>query len=377
MLDIAYKNIGRQRTRSFLTILGILIGIAAIVALGSAAEGIDALVQTSMEKMAGKIMVFEKGSVMMMGYAGSEISDETVSEIAEVSGVKEAIPIAFHILEMEGLQFRQPETVMGMPPGKIDYFKGERVEMYEGRQLEEGDTEVVIIGKDIAEMHSFGVGDDYDIEDESFPIVGVIEKTDDPDIDMGILIDLDTLREIVELEGEVPVVFAVPEDLGATELVAENIEDTFEDLNAITDVELTRQVGDLVNNIRFFTLGIAAIAAIVGGLGVMNTMIMAVLERRREIGVMKALGATRRMIMTHFLTEAALLAGIGGIGGVAIGTLLAFAVGTFSGFAITPIVTPTLALVAFLFAIILGLLGGFYPARKAAKLDAVEALRYE
>ena len=117
-----------------------------------------------------------------------------------------------------------------------------------------------------------------------------------------------------------PVLYAVPEDITNTEVVGENIEDTFEDFNAITDLELSRQVGQMVNNIRFFTVGIAAIAAIVGGLGVMNTMIMAVLERRREIGLMKALGATNRMIMTQFLTESALLALIGGIGGLVLGT---------------------------------------------------------
>lgn len=377
MLDIALKNIGRQRTRSFLTVLGILIGIAAVVALGSAAEGIDNMVQISMEKMVGKIMIAEAGSSFFTFFSDSSISNEQIDELLDVPGVKDVIPMVFKVIGTEGIQFAQPETVYGIPPDKTEYFTGERVRMYEGRELEIGDLDVVIIGKDIAEMRNIGVGDEYDIEDEPFLIVGVLEQTDDPDLDMGIVAPLENIREIMDLEDEVPVLYAIPEDIADTEIVADNIEDTFEDFNAITDLELSRQIGQMVNNIRFFTFGIAAIAAIVGGLGVMNTMIMAVLERRREIGLMKALGATNRMIMMQFLTESALLSVIGGVGGVILGILLAMAVGTFSGFAISPIVTPTLALIGIAFALFLGILGGFYPARKAAKLDAVEALRYE
>ncbi len=376
MLDIALKNIGRQRTRTFLTVLGIVIGIAAIVALGSVAEGIDALVETSMEKMVGKIIVYEAEASLLTFFQGSEISNDEIQELLDVPGVKDVIPMSYRIEGTEGLQFRQPEMVIGMPADKIEYFKGEEVEMYDGRELEAGDDDVVIIGKDIADQRNLGIGDEYDIGDESFQIVGIIEKTDDPDIDMSAIIHIDTLNDIMETE-DVPTAYVIPEDIGDTEIVADNIKDTFEEFNAITDVEMARQVGAMVDNIRLFTFGIAGIAAVVGGLGVMNTMIMAVMERRREIGVMKALGATNRMILMQFLTESAMMSVIGGVLGVGIGTLLALAVGFFTSFAITPTVTPTLALTGLGFAFFLGILGGLYPSRKAAKLDAVEALRYE
>jgi len=377
MLDIALKNIGRQRTRTILTLLGIIIGIGAIVALGSVAEGIDALVQTSMEKMVGKIMVYQGDASFFTFFSGSVITDEDLDEIMDVPGVKDIVPMAFKIAGSGEIEFRQPEQIMGMPPDKVDYFKGEEVTMYEGRELEAGDEDVVIIGKHVAENRNIGIGDDYDIDEESYQVVGIIEETNDPDIDMGIIMPLDTLKEILELEGEVPVIYVIPEDIGDTEILAENIEDTFEELHTITDIELSRQIGSMVDNIRLFTMGIAAIAAVVGGLGVMNTMIMAVMERRREIGVMKALGATNRVILTQFLTESALISVIGGLVGIFLGGLLAFLVGVFVDIAIKPTVTPVLALTGLGFAFFLGVLGGIYPARKAAKLDAVEALRYE
>ena len=377
MLDIALKNIGRQRTRTFLTVLGIVIGITAIVALGSIAEGIDNLVQTSMEKMVGKIMVFQTGASFMSFFADSHITDEQVEEILDVPGVKDAVPLAFKIVGSASIGFSQSEVVIGIPPDKTDYFTGERIKMYEGRNLETGDEYEAVIGKDIAEKYNLGVGDEYDVENEPFSIIGILEKTDDSELDSGIIVPLEPLRDLLHLEDEVPLIYAIPEDIADTEIVADNIKDLFEDINAVTDLELSRQVGAMVSNIRLFTMGIAAIAAIVGGLGVMNTMIMAVMERRREIGVMKALGATKRMILMQFLTESSLMSLFGGIIGVVLGTLLSIGIGIFSGFSVTPVVTPALALTGVAFAFLLGIVGGIYPSRKAANLDAVEALRYE
>ena len=115
----------------------------------------------------------------------------------------------------------------------------------------------------------------------------------------------------------------------------------------------------------------------VGGLGVMNTMIMAVLERRREIGVLKALGATKRKVMVQFLLEASVISVLGGVVGVAVGFGASFFMGSISNFSITPVVSLQLVLGSLLFALVLGLVGGLYPSWKAARLDPVEALRYQ
>ena len=126
-----------------------------------------------------------------------------------------------------------------------------------------------------------------------------------------------------------------------------------------------------------FIVGIGSIAAFVGGLGVMNTMIMAIIERRREIGVMKAIGASNSMVLKQILTESALISSIGGVAGICFGSMAAIGINIFAGGIITATVTPFLVIGALLFALALGVFGGFYPAWKAAKLDPVEALRYE
>lgn len=378
MLDIAFRNTRRQKTRSTLTIIGIVIGIAAIVALGSFGEGLNYMVEKQLETLAGKIMVYQTGSSMFTGYSGSEITPEQVTDLENTPGVKDVIPLIFQVLATEGggFQFAQPDMAIGIQPEKQDYFKGEKVGMYEGRQLEDGDSGVATLGKMYADKHLLEVGDYVTVEGEDFYIVGVVEQTDNMDIDGSVLIPLEELRELLDIE-TYPFVLVVPEDLDKSEELAEDIKDTYEDFDVVSGKDLARTVSELMSSIRLFTLGIGAIAAIVGGLGVMNTMIMAVLERKREIGVFKAIGATDRMVLKQFLTESAMLSVIGGVLGILLGALASVAMGTLTNFAATPVVTPALLAGSFIFALMLGLVGGLYPALKAAKLDPVEALRYE
>ncbi len=374
MLDLAYKNIMRQRTRTILTALGILIGIGAIVALGSMAEGIDAAVQQGLELTAGKITVTEKNSGMfgMMG----ELTDEDLEILGNVGGIKEMVPILMYM--PGGMGFQGPEWwAIGLDPTKGHYFIGESVEMEQGRMIDEGETGVIVVGKTFADKYFLETGDFWEIEEVDFEIVGVMEYTGISDVDGGVIADFDDLRDVMDTD-TYQAIYVVPDDIKDTEILADNIEDASERLDALTSAELASQTEELVGQIRIFTFAIGAIAALVGGLGVMNTMIMAVMERRREIGVMKAIGATNGMVLRQILTESALISLIGGIGGIILGIIGSFVVGgIFGGGQITAVVTPTLALTGLGFALILGIVGGFYPARKASRVDPVEALRYE
>lgn len=374
MLDLAYKNIMRQRTRTILTAMGILIGIGAIVALGSIAEGIDVAVQSGLELTAGKITVTEKDAGFF-GFMG-ELTDEDLEVVESIGGIKDVVPILIYMESM--IMMQGPEWwAVGIDPSKGDYFVGENVEMYDGRAIEADETGVAQVGKTFADTYRLEVGDFWTILDEDFEIVGIIEKTGISDVDGGIMVNFDDLMDVTDSDSY-QMIYVVPDDVKDTEKIAEDIEDASERLDALTSTELARQAGQIVDQIRIFTFAIGAIAALVGGLGVMNTMIMAVMERRREIGVMKAIGATNGMVLRQILTESALISLIGGVGGVILGIIGSFVVGgIFGGGQITAVVTPGLALTGILFALFLGLVGGFYPARKASKLDPVVALRYE
>ncbi|MCK4496788.1 MAG: ABC transporter permease [Candidatus Aenigmarchaeota archaeon] len=374
MLDLAYKNIMRQRTRTILTAMGILIGIGAIVALGSIAEGIDTMVQSGLELTAGKITIMEKDA----GFFGimGELTDEDLEVVEGVGGIKDIVPILFYMESMAMMQ--GPEWVaIGIDPTKGEYFIGENAEMEDGRMIEEGESGVVALGNSIAERYNVEVGDFWTIKDDDFEIVGVIEKTDITDIDTSIMVNFDDLMDVTDSD-TYQMIYVIPDDVKDTERIAEEIEDASERLDAMTTKEMARQASEIVDQIRIFTFAIGAIAALVGGLGVMNTMIMAVMERRREIGVMKAIGATNGMVLRQILTESALISLLGGAGGVMLGVIGSFFVSSiFGGGQITAVVTPGLALTGLSFALFLGLVGGLYPARKAAKLDPVVALRYE
>lgn len=376
MIDLAFKNIKRNRTRTIITVVGIMIGVAMIVALGSFAEGINVFFQSTLEFSAGKVTVQQSGAgSFQSGFTGSDITDEQIATILAIDGVKEVVPINFYI-EGGGFGFDISTVVVGVDPDNSDIFVGESIGLYSGRELESDDSGYIMIGRDFAEDRDIVVGDSVLLKDTEYEVLGILERSNNANVDGSAMITMQDMQDLLDMD-TYSLLYVVPEDIRDTERIAEDIEDEDETLAAITDKEFARTAADVVNQIRLVMFGMGSISVVAAGLMIFNTMIMAVLERRKEIGVMKAIGATTWSVLKQIIMESTLIGLIGGIVGVGLGTLGAVGLVIMTDGGIPATVTPALAGFGILFAVLLGAGFGAYPAWQASRVDPVNALRYE
>lgn len=377
MYDLAVKNVFRQRQRTFLTLVGIAVGIAAIIALGSVAEGIDSMINEELQMIAGKIIVYEEGAGMADFYMSSNLTYDDAATIASLNGVDRVIPLIFHMDEgIDMMDMANYVSVIGIDPDDVEALVGENIGMESGERMGSNDMDVAMIGLTASEILDVEVGDYVEVNDLEYMVVGIFEETGVSDIDNSIILHITELQNSLETDS-FQMMYVLPEDITQVDEVADEIEDADERFVTLSGADMARQMDEMVGQLRFYTTGLGAIAAVVGGLGVMNTMIMSVMERRKEIGLMKAIGATNNLIIRQILLESAVLSLMGGFVGVVLGLLGALVIGSLLGGLFAAIVTPGLAATGIGFALFLGFLGGLYPAKQATTLDPVETLRYE
>jgi len=179
----------------------------------------------------------------------------------------------------------------------------------------------------------------------------------------------------IEDQDEIQTLRVKASDVDLVENLTTRMSDLYDDIRTQSSVTMIRQMQSSLSQVQLAVYGIAAISILVGGIGVMNTMIMSVMERRREIGVMKAIGATTNTILLQVIEESAVLSLIGGVSGLILGYASVTIIPKISSF--TPIMTPDLVAIGMGFALILGIGAGIYPAWSASRLDPIEVLRYE
>jgi len=263
----------------------------------------------------------------------------------------------------------------------------------QGRLLKKGDKFKALVGADVAKDlfdQSLLIRDTIRIEDVDFKIVGILKKSGNPQQDTTVVIPESAFREILEIPDIydlIPARISAGEDIEAiTEKVkkelrkSRDVEEGKEDFTVETPGDILSTLNTILLIVQGVLIGIAAISLIVGGIGIMNTMYTAVLERTREIGIMKATGARRRQIMALFLVESGFLGMFGGLIGVSIGMgisksveVVAFQI--YGSYLIQASFDPVVIIGALLFAFSVGALSGLFPARQAAKLKPVDALR--
>ena len=375
-ISLILKNPFRNKTRSFLSIVGIAIGIATIVALGLITTGMEQSVQTTMNEGGAEITVMNITSIGS-GTMDSSLIDEltNITNVSRTAGVLSATDQNFIDMAAspDGSSSSRSTTLYGINLNDLDLGG---ITDVNGSLFEEGSKEA-IVGKQYAELHNVTVGDNISALGSEFEIVGTFE-TGSVMSDSAVYVSLETLDDMTGAEGKVSQILVKTDEGVDDSAVADTIEDKYENLTTITSEEMASMLDNVLGILDAVSLAISGLAIIVGAIGIVNTMVMSVYERTKEIGVLKAVGWKSSKILKMVIGETLVLTTVSGIVGSAFGILIAEAGVRLLGdtdFALG--YSPSTFILAFGITIIVGILGGIYPAYKASRLAPTEALRYE
>jgi len=328
--------------------------------------------------------------------ASTYFTDRDAKAVDNVRGVDANSYMVFRtsLITYKGIDATAP--VVGMVPSIAEeaYFDVQGYELESGRDLEDKDSHKITIGYWIAH-ETFKVGDSYkevkigdkiEIKEQGFKVIGIMEEIGNDD-DMTISMSLDDAEQLFGVSNEYDFFFAKIKEGADPEDVADRIRDRLEklrgeeDFTVLTAAQLSEAVGGILSAVSAVLIGIGAISLLVGGVGIMNTMYTSVVERTREIGIYKALGAENNTILMLFLVESGLIGLIGGLIGMVLGfgmALLVELIGKGMGVALLHAwIAWELAAFALLFSFSIGVLAGFLPSRSASQMDPVDALRHE
>ena len=399
-LKIATIAIWANKMRSILTVLGVMIGVAAVIAVVSIVQGFQHKIAGDLNEIgAGFIEVFPQGDRKNPFDTPELTVEDAMAVRRQTTSIRDFTPIFIVSGETKYRDLRHRVQIYAVNrsyPEILNHF----VEF--GRFFTPVDDEqkkrVCVIGTEVATQLELGadpIGKLIQIDANTFTIIGVMEKRggsfgnnqDDlviiPFSTAGVIYGSENMRTLV-------LAFQMQENADL-ELAKEQVRDTLrtrhrlqkgepDDFQILAQEEILETVSTVLGSVTMILGGVVAIALLVGGIGIMNIMLVSVTERTREIGIRKSLGARRRDVLIQFLIEAIALSGLGGIVGIIGGFLLAnlarFVIGRWTE--IPAVHTPFAAIAgAFLFCAVIGIIFGIYPAAKASKLDPIEALRYE
>jgi putative ABC transport system permease protein len=387
------RNLSRRRLRTGLTILGIAIGIWALVVFGSMANRINAMVGNGST-------FFESGAISVWSGGGSvpKTNPIDISVADRIAALKD-VDVVVTGVAMNLSDDTATGMSMGLPPmitGDVAGADRGRMTMTltaaSGRLLTASDegSSVTVLGCDLARQYRISVGDNMNLRGEAFRVVGILAPTlTQPDNSAMVPLAsaqrlyLTTLPSLVKANlraSEVATGFTVYPKRGVDPAtVAAEIRALDGELGTMTAGDFDKMAGSYAAMLNSILIGIGLISLVVGGLSVVNTMAMSIAERTREIGIKRAIGASRGRIVREIVTESALIGFIGGSIGLAVGAalvLLANEAGRSSGTILFELTAGT-AITAIAFSTVLGAIAGFVPALHAARLDPVAALRYE
>ena len=371
------KNPFRNKTRSLLAIIGIAIGIATIVALGMITVSLENSTQDTLKNGSAEITVTKVGS--SMSSSSGTLNDSYVNELSKIEGVdKAAGMLETSIVDTSSSNSRRNSsmfgyTLYGANPDDLSIVGITNI----NGSIYKNDSEELIVGKNLAEEENYTVGDKIDVYGNNYTITGIFE-TGSIFYDSAMYTSLTKIQNLTDNEGEISTIFVKINKDAQLDTVNDKIKTDYNNtLTTITTEEMAQTIDDTLGMINSATTAIEALAIIIGGLGVINTMMMTVYERTREIGVLKSVGWTKKRILTMIMGESIVLTIISGIIGSILGVLAVIILFSIGDGDMTLVYDINIFIKAFAVALTVGILGGLYPAIKASRLSPTEALRYE
>lgn len=383
-IKMAWRSIRGNKLRSFLTMLGMIIGVSSVIVLVSIGRGSSEQVTSQINQLGTNLL-----TVNVMNSDEVKLTVEDMNKFRELSGVKDIAPIVSGRVNVKQGTASAQVSLIGTT---ASYEAVRDVNVNSGRFLSDIDIEyrqkIVVLGATTAQtLFGFGdpVGQYVQIDGTSFKVVGVLASKGGSLGQSGddvILMPLSTAQRLtktmniqtvyIQADKASDVNFVMVE---AKRLLAHLFPNNEDSYSVFNQQDLMETVSSVADTMTLMLGGIAGISLLVGGIGIMNIMLVSVSERTKEIGIRKAIGAKRRHILLQFLVEAVVLSSCGG----AIGVVLGFGVGQVlkSVMGMTISYSPSVSLLAFLFSLLVGVVFGVFPANKAAKLDPIQALRYE
>lgn len=384
---MAIKSIVNNKVRSFLTMLGVIIGVGSVITAVAFAQGSTKSITDSIESLGSNIITISitgRGSNRQITYEQlQKYADENSSEISLIA------PTVSNSMTLKAGTLSRTATVIGTSE-EYEFIKSRHVSA--GRFITSIDNDnklkTAVIGTTVANDIFEGqdpVGQTMKINGELFQVVGLLQEIDgsqDSSDDDQVIIPVTvaqrlsrngTIRNFTVQAADATKVDSVMDNLSTYLISVYGNEESFRVMN---QAQILDTLNSITGTLMIVLGGIAAISLIVGGIGIMNIMLVSVTERTREIGIRKAIGARRKNIMIQFLIEAIMITGMGGIIGILVGiSCIRFIIGGFE--ITTPVYSPFWMLLSFGISLAVGIVFGMFPAYKAARLNPIDALRFE